>query len=288
MSLAADDPYFDVRLALVERINHDRASAGRSPVELDSFASAVGDRHCQEMAAYRYLSHWDLRGLLPYHRYHFAGGLDHVQENLSRITVFSGDASPIRTQPADVLPLLLQSHERFAAEQPPLDGHRRTLLDPAHTHVGIGLAVVGPEFTMTEQFLNRYVQLGELPAALPAGAIHVEGQMLSKDYGPYYCVLFHEAAPRQRTPSQLERTYAYSDTDGDECVAVRPWEMNFDRSRGSFRFSMHPGNCGAGLYHLLLWVRRDIRSIPYAIYPGNSYKVETRLAVPAAGWIFSK
>ena len=201
--------------------------------------------------------------------------------------MFSGDPFPIRTQPEDVLPLLLQSHERYVAEKPPMDGHRRTLLEPAHTHVGIGLAVAGPEFTMAEQFLNRYVELAELPAEFPAGPIRVEGQMLRKDYGPYYCVLFHEPPPQPRTSSDLERTYAYSDTDGDECVSVRPWEMNFDRSRGRFRFSIRTRGCGPGLYHLLLWVRRDIRSIPYQLYPGET-KIDTKLAVPAAGWIFSK
>src|SRR3990167_543330 len=88
-SLAMDDLYYEARLAVAEQISKDRTMAGLGPVELDLFTSRVGDQHCQEMAARRYLSHWNLRGLLPYHRYHLAGGRDHVQENLSRTTVIS-------------------------------------------------------------------------------------------------------------------------------------------------------------------------------------------------------
>jgi hypothetical protein len=285
MPLSSDDPYLGARLAVVERINRDRASAGSPAVEFDPFSSVIGDRHCQEMAARQYLSHWDTRGLLPYHRYHFAGGRDHVQESLSRMTMFSNQAAPISAEPEGVRPLLLQSHQRFASEEPPLDGHRRTLLDPVHTHVGIGLAVVGPEFTMAEEYVNRYVQLAELPLGLPPGAMRVEGQMLRQEFGPYYCVVFHEPFPQPRTPAQLERTYAYSDMEGDECANIRPWEMEFDRGRGRFRFSLRPKNCGPGFYHLLLWVRNDIRSIPYQLHLGTN-KIDTHNAVPAAGWVF--
>jgi len=86
--LPSDDPYYEARQALVRRINADRAAAGLEAVEYDPLASQVSDQHCQEMAGNDYLSHWNLRGLLPYHRYHFAGGRDHLQENLSRMMVF--------------------------------------------------------------------------------------------------------------------------------------------------------------------------------------------------------
>ncbi len=283
-----DDPYYDVRRAVVDRISRDRVAAGLSPVELDEFSSRVADRHCQEMAGHRYLSHWNLRGLLPYQRYHLAGGRDHIQENLSRMTVVSTNRFPIGTQPAEVLPHLLRAHERFLEETPPWDGHRKNILDPVHTHVGIGLAVVGGEFTMAQQFVNRYAQLDRLPEALPGGSIHVAGEILRKDYGPYYCVLFYEGRPRPRAVPELEETYAYTDMDGETCGTVPPWEMVFDGSRGRFRFSLRARNCGPGFYHLVLWVRREIRSIPYQLYPGGSFRIDTKGAVPTAGWIFQQ
>ena len=282
---AAHDHYYDVRLALVKQINRDRSAAGVSPVELDIFSSLVADHHCQEMAAYHYLSHWDLQGLLPYHRYHFAGGRDHVQENLSRMTIISSDPAPIGTQPREVLTYLLQAHERYMLEKPPMDAHRSNVLYPAHTHAGVGLAVVGQEFTMSEQFLNRFVRLAALPATLPNGPIQVEGEMLRKNFGPYYCVLFYEGPPQRRTVSQLEKTYFYSDTDGKQCATVPPWKMRFEPSSGRFRFSVAVKNYGPGFYHLLLWVRGDIRSIPYELVPGAT-RIDTQQAIPAAGWVF--
>src|SRR6266481_1803084 len=101
------DRYYGARLALVARINRDRTARGLSSLEFDELSSTVADRHCLEMAANQYLSHWDLQGLLPYHRYHLAGGRDHVQENLSRMTVISSDPHPISTEPSEVVKMLL-------------------------------------------------------------------------------------------------------------------------------------------------------------------------------------
>ena len=50
------------------------------------------------------------------------------------------------------------------AERPPRDGHRRTILDPLFTHVGIGLAAVGGELRMTEEFTRVAFEWMELPA----------------------------------------------------------------------------------------------------------------------------
>jgi uncharacterized protein YkwD len=284
----SDDPYYNTRLALVKQINRDRASAGLSAVELDLFASLVGDEHCQEMAAWRYLSHWDRHGLLPYHRYHLAGGRDHVEENLSQRTEFSSNPYPFGTQPPDILPLLLQAHQRFMEEKPPQDGHRRNVLHPPHTHAAVGFAVVGQEFTMTEQFLNRYVRLEALPFALPAGPIQVEGEMLRKDMGPYYCMLFYEGLPKPRTVHELERTYSYTDTGGEKCGVTAPWQMRFESASGRFRFSLAAKNCGPGYYHLLLWVRGNVRSIPYELQPGVPAQIDTAQAIPTAGWVFRR
>jgi len=283
-----DDPYYGTRHSVVAQINRDRAANGVGPVEFDALSSRVGDQHCQEMAARQYLAHWNLQGQLPYHRYHFAGGRDHVQENASRVTVFSNDPSPIPTRPEEILPQLLEAHARMIGEKPPLDGHRKNILDPAHTHVGIGLAVVGGELTMTQLFVNRYVRLQELPVTLPRRSIEVAGEVLPKDFGPYYCALFYEGPLRPRTVAELNQTYAYLDAGGDTCSKTAPWHMRFDRGRGRFRFAVPVGNCGPGSYHLLLWVRRPSNIIPYEISPGVAYQVDTKFGIPCAGWGFRK
>ena len=282
----SDDPYHAARLALVARINHDRGAAGLRPVDFDELSSQVADAHCQEMAANKYLSHWNLRGLLPYHRYHLAGGRDYVQENLSRLTVFSSQPNPISTEPDDVRQYLLNAHQHFVDERPPLDGHRKAVFDPAHTHVGVGLAVVGGEFTMSEEFINRYVDLLPLPDVLPKGSLRVEGRVLAKEYGPYYCVVFYEGVPQPRTVAELNRTYAYEDMAGKVAGKTPSWEMSFDGSSGRFRFNMSVDSMGSGFYHLMLWVRRPVSAIPYVLGTSGAYQIDTAQGVACASWIF--
>jgi uncharacterized protein YkwD len=284
---AGDDPYHAARQALVRRINEDRAAAGLESLEYDALASEVSDQHCQEMAGRGYLSHWNLRGLLPYHRYHFAGGRDHIQENLSRMTVFSTRPDPISTAPEDIQVHLLNSHQRFMDETPPLDGHRKNVLDPRHTHVGIGLAVSGGHFTMAEEFLNRYVELEPLPEALPRGSVRIVGVVVNKDFGPYYCALFHEGWPQARTVEELNRTYAYEDMSGEIAGRVTPWEMSFNSNSGRFQMDLGINDRGLGYYHLVLWARQPVRSIPYSLSAGAN-RVDTAGGVACAGWMFRK
>ena len=284
-----DDPYYQTRLALVARINRDRTANGVGPVEFDLLSSEVGDQHCQEMAARKFLSHWNQRGLLPYHRYHLAGGRDYAMENASRVTIYSVDPSPIPTQPEEILPQLLDAHQRMMDEKPPLDGHRRNILDPYHTHAGIGFAVVGGDLAMTQMFVNRYVRLQEaFPWELPRRSIEVRGEVLKKDFGPYYCALFYEGTIEPRTVEQLNRTYAYTDPSGQPCSTVSPWQMSFDRGRARFRFTVPVGNCGPGYYRMMLWVRSPANTIPYQLIPGLAARVDTKNGVGCAGWVFRK
>src|SRR5262245_31734720 len=90
-----DDPYRDLRLSILAAVNRSRAAFGLSAVAYEPLGSQVEDAHCLEMAEAQYLSHWNQRGELPYHRYHAAGGSDYVAENLSRTTVISLDPHPI-------------------------------------------------------------------------------------------------------------------------------------------------------------------------------------------------
>jgi hypothetical protein len=280
-----DDPYFAVRNELVERINRERSAVGVGPVEFDPLSSAVGDRHCQEMAGHAYLSHWNLQGLLPYHRYNFAGGRDHVQENLSRMTVASVAANPISAEPQAVLQHLMDAHQRYVSEQPPLDGHRRNVYDPGHTHVGIGLAVAGREFTMAEEFVNRYVELASLPEILPKRAIAIQGKVLRSGFGPLYCALFYEGWPRARSIGELNQTYAYEDMTGTVCARVPPWQMSFEPKTGRFRFNVTVNPQGPGYYHFVLWVQQPVRAVPYGLRLGEN-QVNTKDGVLCADWIF--
>src|ERR1044071_2175011 len=49
----------------------------------------------------------------------------------------------------------------------PNDGHKKTILDPHATHVGIGVAWEGGEFRLVHEFVRRYVSWKRPPPRPP-------------------------------------------------------------------------------------------------------------------------
>ena len=54
--------------------------------------------------------------------------------------------------------LALIGHKEMMEEKPPDDGHRRTILDPSATHVGVGYALANGRFQMSQEFLTRNLE----------------------------------------------------------------------------------------------------------------------------------
>ena len=156
----------EAKARLLARLNEERRAAGAPPVAYDLLAARVGDAFCLDTAWTRSVGHWDTAGRPPYLRWGLAGGVDYHAENFGSITRTGADV-----EEAEVPALLLDAHAAMMAERPPGDGHRRTVLDPEWTHVGIGAAALGGEFRMTEEFSRHVVEWVEVPAEpLPAGA----------------------------------------------------------------------------------------------------------------------
>jgi hypothetical protein len=154
-----DDPRAADKRVLLERINRDRAAHDVPPVGLDPRAALVGDLFCLDGALSGAWGHWDLLGRAPYVRWGLAGGADFHAQNAVALSVSSGRLD----QP--VADLLVQAHESMMAERPPEDGHRRTILDPRWTHVGIGAGTVGGQFRMSQEFTRVAFDWMEVPAA---------------------------------------------------------------------------------------------------------------------------
>src|SRR5580692_2555927 len=141
---AVDPPAGPLTLAqarsyMLDLVNRDRRSMGLSPVTMDLDApTAAGQRHAEDMASHAYLGHWGTDGSVPEQRMTEAGGADMVLENASCFT----DEKPrrldraARFEPKDIE----QTEAMFFHEKPPNDGHRKNILTPWHTRVGIGLA----------------------------------------------------------------------------------------------------------------------------------------------------
>lgn len=148
----------DAKAELLAVINAERKAHGAGPLAYDLLGAKVGDEFCEDAARNRTNGHWDLAGRAPYLRWALAGGVDHHAQNFAAEsrTGYGFTESPAA--------LLKKMHALFMAETPPDDGHRRTVLDPIWTHVGIGFAIVGGEMRMTEEYSRRVLEWAELPA----------------------------------------------------------------------------------------------------------------------------
>ena len=204
LAVPYDDPRMADKQVLIDRINRDRAAHGLAPVAHDPRASLVGDRFCLDAALTGARGHWDLEGRAPYLRWAAAGGVDFHAQNAA---LYSTTAGRIDRPLADLLLLL---HDAMMAERPPGDGHRRTILDPDHTHVGIGLAVAGGEFRMTQEFTRVAFEWVEAPAhALAPGEwAVVRGRPLPR-WEVALVEIRHEPPPPPLTLDEVRRRASY-------------------------------------------------------------------------------
>jgi uncharacterized protein YkwD len=149
---APDETRMTLRAEFLRLINRDRAKFGLSPVQLDAQASAVADAYCRAQIRNGTTGHFTTDGEAPYMRYSFAGGNDGLSENAAAWSANYGFGD------AALYDMMRRSEAAMMAEVAPHDGHRKTILDPAATHVGIGLAWEKGEFRLTQEFVRRYVE----------------------------------------------------------------------------------------------------------------------------------
>jgi uncharacterized protein YkwD len=185
-----EEPKDPVKQAVFERINADRRKAELTPVAWDERASAVADRFCAAQIEERTHGHFLTNGVPPYARTAFDGIFGMQAENAVtwRTTAPKFEESAVS--------LALSGHASMMAEVPPNDGHRRTILDPEATHVGVGYAVDKGDFRMAQEFLTRRLQSMFLepapddPSTIVFRGRTIEGRRLS------FVTIAHEPPPR--------------------------------------------------------------------------------------------
>ena len=222
--------YPEAKARLFERLNRERRAAGAAPVAYDLLGARVGDAFCLDAAAARTSGHWDTAGRPPYLRWALAGGVDYHGENFGALTRTGGDVGE-----SEVARLLLDSHGEMMAELPPHDGHRRTVLDPDWTHVGIGAAVVGGEFRMVEEFSRRVALWVEVPEGpVPAGARAPFAVKLPPGWMLASLEVAFEPAPRPMSREEIHRRRSYGYPDASQRLLARaPANHQYtDGSRG--------------------------------------------------------
>jgi uncharacterized protein YkwD len=295
-----DETRLALKHELVRMINHDRRSFGLPPVELDPFASVIGDGYCERQIRNGTSGHFTTDGQAPYMRYAFAGGNDGVSENAA---AWSGS---YKFSDRALYEMMRRSQEAMIQETAPHDGHRRTILDPAATHVGLGLAWQGGEFRLVQEFVRRYLAWNRpLPRQASLGD-HVLGMARPIDGFAVEAITVHfEPLPQTLTPAvanligsyelPLRRreylprlgTRRWRGTDGsthevrEEYSDGRRGDFQMTRD-GGFAFAV-PFPDGPGIYTVVVWVRRDGSSDPAISASNVSIRVDSPSGRIAAG-----
>ena len=247
----------EAKARLLARLNKERRAAGAPPVAYDLLAARVGDAFCLDAARMRSSGHWDTAGRPPYLRWGLAGGVDYHAENFGSIT-----RTGANMEEAEVPSLLLGAHAQMMAEVPPGDGHRRTVLDPKWTHVGIGAAALGGEFRMAEEFSRHVVEWVEVPAEpLPAGAHAPFAVKLPAGWALGSIDVGFEAPARPMSREEIARRGGYAYPSASQSLHARaPANTRYsDGSRGEIDLvrgvarAEIPLLSGAGNYYVFVY-----------------------------------
>jgi uncharacterized protein YkwD len=217
------------RRKLLEAVNEDRAGAGLTPVALDSLATAAAQGHARAMADDSFFSHYGLAGEAPYERLARYGHSGHVRENLFRWTLRGAAWRTFDPRRA----------ERFLMDSP---GHRATILDPARTHVGIGIAVdrSGSSVYVVQEFVAGYAELSAPRRTRGLEPLAIAGKMRDPTLRPLTIVL--RAEPSRSWEAGRPPGGSYSD-GGESVVSVAgPRQIDWHRD-GAFAAQL-PGGKG--------------------------------------------
>ena len=272
--LSREETLISLRQTILSAINQDRAAHGLRPVRLDPHASRTADRFCELQIREGTSGHFATDGLAPYARYSLAGGNDGLSQNAvawSANYSFSEAALPA---------LARESQREMMSEVAPRDGHRRTILDPHATHVGIGVAWEGGELRFTQEFLRRYIEWKRpLPRSTTTDKRPLAVGRPHRGYAVRGITVHFEQRPETMSATLVNRLDSYSlpsrrrdyrprlgtlharHSDGGIC---RDTLLYADGSRGdftlerdgSFSFAI-PLEDGPGLYTVVLWVQPD-------------------------------
>jgi len=239
---------------MLDLVNADRRKASLGAVAWDDFAAQVGMAHALEMADNGYMSHWNLQGYGPDVRYSLAGGVDAVMENVYRYWYRYNDGRPA---PIQDWQKVIREAQASLMNSP---GHRANILDPDHTHLGIGIAYNAQtgDVRIAQEFINRYVTLDPLPRQMRVGdKLEVRGMLLPGAAEPLIN-LAYEPFPQPLTVGDLENKKPGTYTSPADIFQPLNPNVSGDHFTASV---MLDHNRQPGLYHIRVWVKTKGRDV---------------------------
>jgi len=246
------------RRYVLKLVNRDRAANGLPPVTLDDNASRAGQRHAEDMAHAGYTAHWGTDGSVPEERYSDAGGTDFVQENAGCLA--DRKKRELDKSPRFSAQMLERVEQAFMDEKPPRDGHRKNILKPGHTALGVGVAK--PKAVdlacLSQEFVDDYGDYASLPKTAVAGStLHIEGDVKGPvQFGGVGIGRIDSAKPL--SAEHLNTTYVYAVPAPEDLyfpkgfVTKKPVEV----SGKHFKIDVPLGKPGKpGRYEVSIWGR---------------------------------
>ena len=239
---------------MLELINTDREASGLDTVEWDDLAARAGRLHALEMARFNYLSHWNRAGYGPEIRFGLMGGMQVVQENVYAFYQRYDTGEPLPIAEWDWFEIVRDAQESFM--QSP--GHRANILDPHHTHVGIGIAFNPSEgeFRLAQEFTQSYVEFLQPDSspiqARPGDTLPIQFRLLNGNSRPVIN-LAYQSFPSPLELSDLHNTNTYSSPAEviDATPPLQPRNANVNEA------VQIPVSGVPGYYHIRVWMNLD-------------------------------
>lgn len=242
---------------VLELVNRDRSELGLEPVEWDEVAARAAKRHAQDMAHHGFTGHWGTDGSVPEQRYTEAGGDQMVQENAG--CFFDGVVRELAEDPRIFPAELEMIQAAFMDEVPPNDGHKKNILKPLHTHLGVGVAQPEgrKEVCMSQEFVDVHGEYEALPAtARPGQVLEVRGEVHEPmEFGGVG--LARIPLPKPVSFEELSQRGTYPVPEPDVLYFPKgyktPKPVHVENNR--FSIEIEVGSAGKGLYEVSIWGR---------------------------------
>jgi Cysteine-rich secretory protein family len=250
-----NDEVLKIKLIHLDVINRSRKKSKVPPVKLDILASRVANRMCREAAENSYVSHWDMEGEKPYHRYAFSGGYDHVSEN----AFGEWTSGNYNTSNSEILKMMESGHSSFMSERAPNDGHKKNIIERSHNFVGIGFFASENQFRYYEEFVDRYFEFENIPSDLK---INETGSITVKTDGSnflYFLIIYREKFPAPLKVAQLKKTGSYQDYTNEEYLKLAAWELAAYRNGNTYNIPLKFSR--EGLYYIHIYFdKKEIKN----------------------------
>ncbi|HLP10362.1 MAG TPA: CAP domain-containing protein [Flavobacteriales bacterium] len=235
MEYKDDDAMLKIKLNQLDVINKSRREFHLQEVKLDILASRVANKTSREAALNNYHGHYNLEGQKPYHRWAFAGGYDHVTENAAARWATKGSFEVNNDNKARYMKDL---HERFMAEPPSHDGHKKTIIEPAHNYVGIGIYLTDKQCRYYEEFIDRYFTFDKVPTKVkPNESFTLDITADSTNY-LYHMIVYYEPFNKPMTADKASSMGSYEDYTSKKELILTGWELSKLKKGKSKQYSI--------------------------------------------------